>query len=87
MSQIGNSLRLAVTAAIAASVTAHETPKGQGPNSPEALLKGYHVAFWTMLTSVDCVAVSPSEDSENGAQWVAKTNDFNMRSRNIALRM
>ena len=52
MSQIGNSVGLAVTAAIAASVTAHQTPKGQDPNSPEALLKGYHAAFWTMLASM-----------------------------------
>lgn len=52
MSQTGNSVGLAVTAAIAASVTAHETPEGQDTNSPEALLKGYHAAFWTMFASM-----------------------------------
>ena len=59
MSQIGNSVGLAVTAAIAASVTAHQTPEGQDPNSSEALLKGYHAAFWTMFASmvfVCCIA-------------------------------
>ena len=59
MSQIGNSVGLAVTAAIAASVTIHGTPKDLNPNGPEALLKGYHAAFWTMLASmvfVCCIA-------------------------------
>ncbi len=52
MSQIGNSVGLAVTAAIAASVTAHGTLLGQDPNSPDALLRGYHAAFWTMFASM-----------------------------------
>jgi len=48
MSMIGNSVGLAVSAAIAASVTTHEN-KGATINTPRALLEGYHVSFWTML--------------------------------------
>ena len=48
VSMIGNSVGLAVSAAIAASITAHES-KGTATNMPDALLKGYHVSFWTML--------------------------------------
>ena len=45
--QFGNSVGLAVTAAIAASVTAHS-----GTSDPaEALLQGYRGAFWTIFAA------------------------------------
>ncbi|PQE28275.1 integral membrane protein [Rutstroemia sp. NJR-2017a BBW] len=49
VSQIGNSVGLAVTAAIAASVTAHDADGD--------LEKGYRAAFWTMFGTMGFVCV------------------------------
>ncbi|KAK5998883.1 MFS-type transporter 1 [Cladobotryum mycophilum] len=51
MSQFGNSVGLAITAAVAASVTEHSTEK----TSSEALMQGYRAAFWTVFAG--CVTV------------------------------
>lgn len=45
VSQFGNSVGLAITAAIAASVTEHSGLQ----NHEEALMKGYRAAFWTIF--------------------------------------
>lgn len=53
VAQFGNSVGLAVTAAIASSVTAHETPDAAVPrDSPEALLLGYRAVFWTIFAAM-----------------------------------
>ena len=52
VSQFGNSVGLAVTAAIAASVTEHSAKKG-----PDALMDGYRAAFWTIFASSGAVVV------------------------------
>lgn len=46
VSQLGNSVGLAFTAAIAASITAHDHTAEAG-----ALLKGYRAVFWTIFAS------------------------------------
>ena len=51
VAQFGNSVGLAVTAAIAASVTEH---LDSGDRS-EALLQGYRAAFWTILAATSVV--------------------------------
>jgi Na+-driven multidrug efflux pump len=51
VSQFGNAVGLAVTAAIAASVTEHSGIK----DPEEALMKGYRAAFW--ITSASTVVV------------------------------
>lgn len=51
ISQFGNSVGLAVTAAIAASVTDHANDHDQ----KVALMEGYRAAFWTVFAS--CVLV------------------------------
>jgi len=45
---------LAVTAAIAASVTEHSSPGG---DDKAALMKGYRAAFWTIFASTAVVVV------------------------------
>lgn len=45
--QLGNSVGLAVTAAIASSVTAHSTSS----DPTDALLQGYRAAFWTIFAA------------------------------------
>ena len=50
VAQFGNSVGLAVTAAIAASVTEHST-------SDDALLEGYRAAFWTIFVAATIVMV------------------------------
>ncbi|KAL8646511.1 MAG: hypothetical protein Q9226_006821 [Calogaya cf. arnoldii] len=52
VSQIGNSAGLALTAAIAASITEHDHTTGV-----EALLKGYRAVFWTIFASMGVVIV------------------------------
>ncbi|KAL8865639.1 MAG: hypothetical protein Q9198_009225 [Flavoplaca austrocitrina] len=52
VSQIGNSVGLALTAAIAASITEHDSATGV-----EALLKGYRAVFWTIFASMGVVVV------------------------------
>lgn len=57
VSQLGNSIGLAVTAAIAASVTAHAEMDGGGMSGNE-LERGYTSAFWTIFAGliVACLA-------------------------------
>ena len=52
VSQIGNSVGLALTAAIAASITEHDNATGV-----DALLKGYRAVFWTIFASMGIVVV------------------------------
>jgi hypothetical protein len=52
VAQFGNSVGLAVTAAIAASVTEHSSAP-----STEALMDGYRAAFWTIFTATALVVV------------------------------
>lgn len=49
--QFGNSVGLAVTAAIASSVTAHSGL----PDPIDALLEGYRAAFWTIFAAAALV--------------------------------
>lgn len=51
VAQFGNSVGLAVTAAIAASVTAHS----KVDDHPDALLQGYRAAFWTIFAATTLV--------------------------------
>ncbi|KAK0388333.1 hypothetical protein NLU13_4578 [Sarocladium strictum] len=53
VAQFGNSVGLAVTAAIAASVT-ESSPKGDGR---DALMEGYRAAFWTIFAATAVVVV------------------------------
>ncbi|KID68043.1 puromycin resistance protein pur8, partial [Metarhizium hybridum] len=53
VSQFGNSVGLAVTAAIAASVTEHSGSK----DTRIALMDGFRAAFWTIFVSAAGVAV------------------------------
>ncbi|KAL8993739.1 MAG: hypothetical protein Q9169_006121 [Polycauliona sp. 2 TL-2023] len=52
VSQIGNSVGLALTAAIAASITEHDQTTGV-----DALLKGYRAVFWTIFASMGVVVI------------------------------
>lgn len=52
VAQFGNSVGLAVTAAIAASVTDHSKS-----DRTDALLEGYRAAFWTILAATSIVFV------------------------------
>lgn len=59
ISQLGNSVGLAVTAAIAASVTAHRNPsRNEDMSSPDMLMAGYRAVFWTMFASMVLVCVA-----------------------------
>ncbi|KAI1493371.1 major facilitator superfamily domain-containing protein [Biscogniauxia mediterranea] len=51
VAQFGNSVGLAVTAAIAASVAEHSTGLGE----KEALMRGFRAAFWTIFASTGMV--------------------------------
>lgn len=51
--QFGNSVGLAITAAIAASVTEHSGIQAR----EEGLMKGYRVAFWTIFASCSAVTI------------------------------
>lgn len=52
VAQFGNSVGLAVTAAIAASVTANSGLKElKEQDHRDALMKGYRAAFWTIFAS------------------------------------
>lgn len=53
VAQFGNSVGLAITAAIAASVTEHS----HITDREEALMKGYRAAFWTIFASCTTVTV------------------------------
>ncbi|KAL9636137.1 MAG: hypothetical protein Q9164_003008 [Protoblastenia rupestris] len=56
VSQLGSSIGLAITAAIASSVTSAAAGDGKEMNQ-DAMLKGYRAAFWTCLAAaiVSCV--------------------------------
>ncbi|KAF5667335.1 aminotriazole resistance protein [Fusarium heterosporum] len=53
VAQFGNSVGLAITAAIAASITEHSRIK----TPEEALMKGYRAAFWTIFASCSTVTI------------------------------
>ncbi|EEP82333.1 conserved hypothetical protein [Uncinocarpus reesii 1704] len=53
VAQFGNSVGLAVTAAIAASVTEHSGAR----NHKDALLEGYRAAFWTIFAGTSAVVI------------------------------
>jgi hypothetical protein len=53
VSQFGNSVGLAITAAIAASVTEQSTAEER----VNALMKGYRAAFWTIFASCATVMI------------------------------
>lgn len=53
VAQFGNSVGLAVTAAIAASVTEHSGIQ----EHRAALMEGYRAAFWTIFASTSLVVV------------------------------
>lgn len=53
VAQLGNSVGLAVTAAIAASVTEHSDIKDHGL----ALMEGFRAAFWTLFAATAAVVV------------------------------
>lgn len=53
VSQFGNSVGLAITAAIAASVTEHSGKQER----LDALMKGYRAAFWTIFASCATVVI------------------------------
>lgn len=53
VAQFGNSVGLAVTAAIAASVTEHTKQK----DATVALMEGYRAAFWTIFAATALVVV------------------------------
>jgi MFS family permease len=58
ISQLGNSVGLAVTAAIAASVTSHDGKILDDTQSPHSLLQGYRSAYWTIFSAMAVVCVA-----------------------------
>jgi hypothetical protein len=71
VSQFGNSVGLAVTAAIAASITDRSS---NSHSNEEALMKGYRAAFWTIFTGT-AVVVVVSAFGLRKAGFVGKKND------------
>jgi hypothetical protein len=70
VSQFGNSVGLAVAAAIAASIT----DRSAFEREEDALMKGYRAAFWTVFAgTVAVVAVSAFGLRHGG--FVGKKND------------
>ena len=51
VSQLGSSIGLAVTAAIASSVTAASAARNEGISTPESMLMGYRSAGWTCFAA------------------------------------
>jgi MFS family permease len=70
VSQFGNSVGLAVTAAIAASITDRSAEQ----RNEDALMKGYRAAFWTIFTGT-VVVVVVSAFGLRHAGTVGKKND------------
>ena len=71
VSQFGNSVGLAVTAAIAASITDRSSTS---ESNEEALMKGYRAAFWTIFTGT-AVVIMVSAFGLRKAGFVGKKND------------
>jgi MFS family permease len=71
VSQFGNSVGLAVTAAIAASITDRSSTS---ESNEDALMKGYRAAFWTIFTGT-AVVVVVSAFGLRKAGFVGKKND------------
>ena len=53
VAQFGNAVGLAVTAAVAASVSEHS----KGNDSTDSTMEGYRAAFWTMFAATSLVVV------------------------------
>ena len=70
MAQFGNSVGLAVTAAIAASVTEHSSAK----DHQSALMDGYRSAFWTIFVATALVVIVSFVGFKKGGT-VGKKND------------
>jgi hypothetical protein len=70
VSQFGNSVGLAVTAAIAASITDRSTEQ----KNEDALMEGYRAAFWTIFAAT-MVVVAVSAFGLRHAGTVGKKND------------
>ncbi|KAK2594977.1 hypothetical protein QQS21_007284 [Conoideocrella luteorostrata] len=70
VAQFGNSVGLAVTAAIAASVTEHSGIQ----NSRDALMEGFRAAFWTIFASAAIVVVACFVGLRKGG-YVGKKDD------------
>ncbi|KAH8716368.1 Drug resistance protein [Beauveria bassiana] len=70
VAQFGNSVGLAVTAAIAASVTEHSPVR----DPKAALMEGYRAAFWTIFASTVTVLVTSFFGLRKGG-YVGKKND------------
>ena len=69
VAQFGNSVGLAVTAAIAASTTEHSKS-----DPTDALLQGYHAAFWAIFAATTIVVVLPFFGLRN-AGFAGKKDD------------
>ncbi|KAK8051762.1 hypothetical protein PG993_003147 [Apiospora rasikravindrae] len=70
VAQFGNSVGLAVTAAIAASVTEHS----HAADSKAALMEGYRAAFWTIFAATGLVVIVSYVGFRKGGT-VGKKND------------
>lgn len=70
VAQFGNSVGLAVTAAIAASVSEHSSVR----DPKVALMEGYRAAFWTIFASTVAVLATSSFGLRKGG-YVGKKND------------
>ncbi|KAH9905432.1 major facilitator superfamily domain-containing protein [Xylariomycetidae sp. FL2044] len=77
VAQFGNSVGLAVTAAIAASVTDHSA----SPDGTEALMDGFRAAFWTIFASTAAVLIVSSVGFRN-AGTAGKNHDDDDGSQN-----
>ncbi|KAJ0418466.1 major facilitator superfamily domain-containing protein [Aspergillus carlsbadensis] len=74
VSQVGNSVGLAVSAAIAASVTEHA---GQGETEDDATLVGYRAAYWLMFGAMGVVYIVAEIVSQ--APFATVPGIFNLR--------
>ena len=70
VSQFGNSVGLAVTAAIAASIT----DRSDSERNEDALMEGYRAAFWTIFAGTVVVIAVSAFGLRNGG-FVGKKND------------
>lgn len=70
VAQFGNSVGLAVTAAIAASVSEHSPTR----DATAALMEGYRAAFWTIFAGTVAVLATSFVGLRKGG-YVGKKND------------